>query len=194
MERKIIYIIFLLCLFGCTKAKAQDSLSQISNTSHLGKKVVTELFIKKEERIPKKAIIYSAVLPGAGQVYNRQYYKVHLVYAGLGGMLYAIDFNKGQFERFDEAYRARLMGEPTEFPDTVPDVALRNNRDQYRKNMELSYIGIAAVYLLNVADAFVSAHLSSFQVDDSLTFFPAPAFSTTALGAPIHGMGLYLRF
>ncbi len=131
--------------------------------------LIDSIFLKKNTTKPLKATLLSTAFPGAGQVYNRQFYKLHLIYGAIGAMIYTIDFNKRGFKTYDEAYRARLRGDPTpDFPAQIPDQALANQRDEYRKNKELSYFGLGLVYVLNVADAFVSSHLTSFNIEDDL--------------------------
>jgi hypothetical protein len=132
--------------------------------------LVDSLFLKKKPTKPSKATLLSAVLPGAGQVYNRQYHKLVIVYGAIGGMIYAVDFNTRNFKLFDKAYRAKLKGEdlPVGIPDAIPIASLENRRAEFRKNRELSYFGLGLMYVFNVADAFVSSHLSSFNIEDDL--------------------------
>ena len=158
--------------------------------------LLDSMILKRAPTKPLKATLLSAAFPGAGQVYNRQYYKLHIIYGGIGAMIYTIDFNARGFKQFDEAYRARLRGEDTpDFPSQIPDQALSLQRDEYRKNKELSYFGLGLIYLLNVADAFVSAHLSTFNIEDDLVegrlkFMDTMEFS----GQPYPCAGVTLTF
>ena len=157
-----ILIMFFLPLLG----SAQSDQKWDEKASHF---IIDSLFLKKRATKPLKAILLSAVLPGAGQIYNRQYYKLHLVYGAIGGMIYAIDYNTRQFKIYDEAYRTRLAGgSSANFPDFIPDASIANRRDDFRKSKETAYFGLGIVYLLNVADAFVSAHLTTFDIKDDL--------------------------
>jgi len=160
----VIPITFIFLFLGVTEVSAQMKWDE-----KLAHKLLDSTITLRKPTIPIKATLLSAAFPGAGQFYNRQYYKLHLVYGAFGAMIYVVDFNSRQFKRFDEAYRARLAGEDTpEFPAQIPDELLANRREEARKNKELAYFGIGIVYLLNVADAFVSAHLSSFNIEDDL--------------------------
>ena len=132
--------------------------------------LIDSLILKKKATRPLKATLLSAALPGAGQVYNRQYHKLVIVYGAIGGMIYAVDFNTRNFKLFDKAYRAKLKGEdlPSGISDLIPIASLENRRAEFRKNKELSYFGLGLMYIFNVADAFVSSHLSTFNIEDDL--------------------------
>ena len=167
----------------------------LTKSESLAKNIITNTLIDKPVPKPSKAAIMSAIIPGAGQIHNRQYYKLPLVYGGIGAMIYFIDFNKTNYELYRDAYYDRVNGIPNDyFPDTVPDQALRNVRDQYRKNMEWSYIGLGAMYLLNITDAFVSAHLSSFNIDDDLSIDITPNGGHLSIGGSYASLGIVLRF
>jgi len=121
-----------------------------------------------------KATLLSLGLPGAGQVYNRKIWKVPIIYAGLGATGYAIYFNNREYQRYRTAYLARVS---TDTPELVEDEftgtgftppVLREFRNFYRSNLELSVLGFSLVYILNGVDAFVDAHLFYFDVSDDL--------------------------
>ncbi len=143
-----------------------------SDTKHTKKK-----FSFRKMSKPKKAFILSMVLPGAGQLYNGQWYKVPVIYGGIVGLVYLLKDNKDKYERLREAYILSLKGETHEFPQFSSD-ALLFYRRKYFKKMELSYIGLGALYLLNGIDAFVSAHLLTFDVSDDLSLNVSPKIMT----------------
>lgn len=104
----------LLSLFGFVKLNAQDSLSIIQNidTNNLNASVKSKKTGGTLKNIfkgkPGRALTYSLLLPGAGQIYNRKYWKLPLVYSALGFPIYLISFNKSEYDRFDKAYRMRI--------------------------------------------------------------------------------------
>ena len=157
--------------------------------------LLDDLIINRQrERSPRTAILLSLAVPGAGQTYNGDYLKTGVIYGIFGSLFYAMDFNRNQFQRFNTAYEQRLMGEPDEFVGLIPNArGIRNFRDGYRKDLELTYIGIGAVYLFNVIDAFVSAHLTTFDVSDDLSFRIQPSVNTTFVGSTV-GAGLVFHF
>lgn len=148
---------------------------------------------------PRKATLLSFMLPGAGQVYNKGiwYVKVPIIYAALGGVVYAIDFNQTNYRRFRTAYGLKLQDQTHEFSGTNLDNVrvLRVLRDSYDKNTQLSYIGFVAVYALQAAEAFVHAHLKTFDVSDDLSLQIKPSLQSDFLtGSPTLGIGIVLKF
>lgn len=112
---------------------------------------------------PYKAIMYALVLPGLGQGYNKKYYKIPIVYGAIGGAGYAIIFNTRQYR--DASYNYALS------PDDTNERYLR----YWRRNVELSYIGMILVYALQVIDAYVDAQLWNWDVNDNLSMRVAPS-------------------
>lgn len=149
---------------------------------------------------PKKAAILSAILPGAGQAFNRKYWKIPILYAGGVTLGYFINFNNKNYQRFKTAVNKRTDGDALtidEFVNTYPsEDQLRTGRDYYRRNRDLLLITSVMVYLLNIADASVDAHLAGFDVSDNLALSVQPSvvsipYSTTAMAT---GLSLQLRF
>ena len=214
---RVIYILLFSFSFNLLSAQSSDSLAQappldILSNDTLVKKEKKRLFgdlfnFKKDYPSPRKAVLLSAILPGTGQIYNKKYWKLPLVYGAFGGLIYAINFNSTEYNRFQNALRDRLdddelgtvdefsqviNGEVVNFVDTP---SLRGIRDGYRKNRELSYIGLVAVYVLTGVDAYVDAHLIKFDVSDDLSLQVDPSFKvlpdrTTSLGL---GMSLNIK-
>jgi len=146
---------------------------------------------------PKKAVTYSALLPGLGQVYNKKYWKVPLIY-GLGGTAtYFIFSNRRNYQDFKSAYITRIDGDSTtidNYVDIYTDANLFTLQDTYRRYMEISYIAVAVVYVLQLVDASVDAHLFSFDVspDLSLNFQPT-LLNDYSTSRPISGLTLSLK-
>ncbi len=214
---KVIYILLFIFSFNLLNAQSTDSLTQAPPVSLLlkdslvkkeKKRFFKDLFnFKKDYPSPRKAVLLSAILPGTGQIYNKKYWKLPLVYGALGGLVYAINFNTSEYNRFQTALEKRLdddeFGTIDEFSDVidgelihfVDTPSIRGIRDEYRKNKELSYIGLVAVYILTGVDAYVDAHLIKFDVSDDLSLHVNPSFKvlpdrTTSLGV---GVGLNIK-
>lgn len=166
--------------------KADPKKGKLATLLNNKSKGVREFFnFKKDYPNPKKAIILSAMLPGAGQIYNKKYWKLPIVYGGVGTMVYFISFTNSQYKRFRKAYIYRLDEDdgtpPDEFTtadgvEILPTVSIKERRDYYQKNRELSYIGFAFTYILVGVDAFVDAHLMRFDVSDDLTLHLQPQY------------------
>lgn len=135
----------------------------------------------------RKATILSTILPGAGQVYNRKYWKLPLVYAGLGATAYYINYNNKNFKKYNEALLRRYDTDSTnELYTNISSDNLRILSDGYRKNRDLSFAAATIVYVLNIIDAHVDAHLFTFNVDDNLSLKLEPAFYPAFANRPPH--------
>ncbi|NEW84204.1 MAG: hypothetical protein GZ094_17815 [Mariniphaga sp.] len=189
------FTILFTILTGNLAVKAQQI--EISNDSL---QVVTP--IKKVERSPKKASIYAALFPGLGQIYNRKYWKLPIVYGGYAGLIYVLGWNNNQYKDFFQGYRiiaahtstADMKLDERKFLDNLiknPSISLDNpttfkyistqlksGKDYYRRNRDLTIIGIAALHVLSIIDASVDANLFDFDISDDLSMRiePMPVF------------------
>jgi len=148
--------------------------------------------------IPGRAAMLSAALPGLGQAYNRAYWKIPIIYAGFAGVAYAVHFNSNNYRIWRSAFVAKVDGNPNTI-DRYPsfsDASLRRVMEFYRRNLELSYIAGVALYLLNILDANVQAHLMDFDVGEDLTMQIGPSAMPLALPGlqPVPSAGLKLTF
>lgn len=152
-------------------------------------------FLHDETPNPTKAVLMSMALPGLGQVYNGKDWKVPIVYAGLGTTLYLINRNTKFYKRFQTAYLQRLNDEPDEFLNVLSSATeIKRLRDDSRKTMEQAWFAFGFIYLLNGVDAFVDAHLFTFNVDDDLSLQVAPHFDVNSENRLSAGIGLSMRF
>lgn len=193
--------IFIFLFFSTANAQevAIDSLETVVD-SLSAKEVKKRGFIGRfwhgDRPSPKKATILSLILPGAGQVYNKKYWKLPIVY-GAGYLLYrAIDFNQSEYDTWAEIYDFKTDDDP-ETIDIAPSyssAAARSIRDQYDKYRQQSYIGMFFLYVLTAVDSYVGAHLATFDVDDDLSLHIDPTFDYTPTMGPQLGIGVVLRF
>ncbi|MBX2845096.1 MAG: hypothetical protein KTR13_02695 [Saprospiraceae bacterium] len=139
---------------------------------------------------PTKAAYYSFVLPGLGQAYNKKYWKIPLVYGALGASTY-ISFNNRNIHRdYREEIERRTAGFDPEFRPGLDMDRLETQLEQWREWRDLAYIATGIVYMLNVVDATVDAHLYDYSVDDDLGFKPTPTLGQTAEGYPYYAIQL----
>ena len=120
-----------------------------------------------------KATLMSTFVPGLGQIYNRKYWKAPIIYGGIGTSIYFALSNNKDYKRFRNAYLIRIDSDSNtfdEFDGILTDVNIRSNMDVYRRNRDFSIIIAGLIYVLNIVDATVDAHLFSFPVNDNLTF------------------------
>lgn len=140
---------------------------------------------------PKKATILSAVLPGAGQVYNNKAWKVPILYAGFMTDIYFIGYNNKRYQTFRSALFAFDDGDSSQFPSLNRDALVRNV-DYWRQNRDLTILLLAAIYALNLIDANVDAHLSGFDISDDISMKIEPNVGTFAASG--NSMGLSFKF
>ena len=119
-----------------------------------------------------KKATYWALLPGAGQIYNKKYWKLPIVYAGFGVTAYFAITNRNEYLIYNEAYTCSVLeGDDctNELVDKYETDELKSIKDYYRRNMELSFIVMGAWYILQILDASVDAHLYYWEVNEDLS-------------------------
>ena len=173
MIRPLCLTLFMLCHVGLTASAQQADTTAMPQPDFKEVKI-------RENPIPKKSLILSLALPGAGQVYNGRYWKLPLVYGALGGMVYVIDFNQSRYKRLKTALELKRQNLDHEFSGTGIDSerSLLALRDSYDKNRQLSYFGLFVVYALQAVEAFVDAHLLGFEINENLSLQLSPQIST----------------
>lgn len=135
---------------------------------------------------PAKAAFYSALFPGMGQLYNKRYWKMPLVYAAIGTSTYFYIWNNSNYNEYRSAYKRRLAGYTDDKFYFLSQDRLLTGQRFYQKNRDLSALITVAFYVLNIVDANVDAHLRQFNVNDNLSFepqvFPGDAYNRTNIG------------
>ncbi len=155
------------------------------------------LRIKKHS--PKLATYMSVVLPGLGQAYNKKYWKIPIIYAGFGTLIYLYKQNNDNLTLADTAYN-QLMRDPTiEYLDvngyvitTTDDAKLM--KDEYRKSRDFNAILIVMLYVLNIVDASVDAHFYNFDISDDLSIRIEPTMINTISTNKTFGVKLNVYF
>lgn len=124
----------------------------------------------KKRQSPALVASITFVVPGYGQIYNRKYWKLPIVYGALGGMVYFTVNNQKTYRSYRDAYKVRKTpgGIDTVYPNFQDDT-VKALRDKYRKKMELNYIGTVGVLILQSLDALVDTHLYKFDVSEDIS-------------------------
>ena len=164
---------FVFCSFSSNAQLIDTTKSTINNQQST---------IPKKHS-PKKAALMSAALPGLGQIYNKKYWKLPIVYVGLGALAYSINYNQTKYIKYRTAYKYRIDGDAgtmDEFEGKYSESNLGTLTQYYHRYRDLSVIGTAALYLLNIVDASVDAHLFTFDVSEDLSLIFHPALINTA--------------
>ena len=164
--KQTVFIYLLLSFFCSTTLFAQKlEIIKVKDT------VATTI----DPLAPSKAAFYSAILPGLGQAYNKKYWKIPIVYAGMGIAIYSYSFNQREYHKFRDEYKRRLDG--TADPNNPIYGNLDNDRlisaqKFHQRNRDLSMLITVGIYILNIVDANVDAHLIQFNVNDNLSVKP----------------------
>jgi len=143
---------------------------------------------------PRKALLW-ALIPGGGQVYNRRWWKVPLVFGGFTSVLAVLEYNQTNYQRFKRAYDQKLAGNEHEFSGTIIDDERRllNFRNQFNKGRQSAYFYLIGLYLAQGVEAYVDAHLRNFDIDEDLSLRPALVPAGPG-GAPSLALGITYCF
>lgn len=165
---------------------------------------------------PNKAVLYSAIFPGLGQLYNRKYWKLPIVYGGFLGLTYAISWNGRMYNDYTAAYKAIKSDDPRSeanfriWGPLVPNVtdpsqvndsriatlqsSFKRSRDSYRRYRDLSIIGAVALYGLCMIDAYVDAQLFNFDISPDLSLRVEPQMQTDPFAQRSFGVQCSFKF
>lgn len=153
---------------------------------------------------PSKAAFYSAILPGLGQIYNKKYWKVPIVYGALGTGIYVYSINNTEYRKARDAFKRRRAGfTDDEFYDingdgVGPDIsseALQDAQEARQRDRDLALVITIALYALNIIDANVDAHLKQYNVDQDLSLDFKPYLDLNPwTNEPNYGMALLIKF
>ncbi|MBR9998384.1 MAG: hypothetical protein KFF73_05400 [Cyclobacteriaceae bacterium] len=151
------------------------------------------------ENRANKAAMYAAILPGLGQIYNKRYWKLPILYGGAATMGFFIDYNHKKYEQFRNAYLEKTSLPEELWTDplaiNVAEDNLQNGIDFYRRNRDLLMILLAGVYFLQIVDAHVDAHLMDFDISEDISFRIQPGLIPDSYTASMqYGMKFIISF
>jgi hypothetical protein len=199
-RKSLVLSVFLLFVFTSNFAQVTDTTARgtnLSTTSVIDSSKQVPAKPKPVFHSPKKAALMSTILPGLGQVYNKKYWKVPIIYVGFAGLAYSFSINQKNYSTYFNAYKVRLINGPGtlgNYPRYTDD-NLNTLQLYYQRSRNLSVIGMALLYVLNIVDASVDAHLFTFNVDDDLSFDIHPTLINTAYANQYtSGFALNIRF
>jgi len=198
---------------------AQENLKNDSIKQIEGKQYRTALFMKQSQLINQKidtffsvpnpkTATYLALFPGLGQIYNKKYWKLPIVYAGFVVTGYLAFSNRDYYMQYKDAYTCKVNeGDDCEDPlaENYSAADLQTIRDGYRRNMELSFIFMALWYVLQMLDATVDAHLYYWEIDETTSlqvqpniqpasWMAHPSFSNPQQSPTFNGLTVSLKF
>lgn len=236
MHRTVLLIVVLLSMWHTAKPQAIDSLRPLLSPdeeeflemrldSMIGPESLppvadTIKLTARERRLlrlqnfnpdPNRALWLALVLPGAGQIYNRKYWKLPIIYGGFLGCTYALLWNQQMYKDYSQAYLDITDNDPNtqSYLDMLPpryDITgkedrfrtiFKNRKDRYRRYRDLSAFAFIGVYIISIIDAYVDAQLSHFDISPDLSLHLAPSVINSQHGSKqtsSYGMGIGLHF
>jgi len=176
--------------------------SQIDSTKVKDIKIKDDVFVAQgiyKPLAPAKAAFYSAILPGLGQIYNKKYWKAPIVWGALAIPTYYYLTNNSSYKRYRTAYKLRKNGFQDEFTDDLGNErvsleTLERAQEQLRENRDMSLLSGVILYVLQIVEASVNAHLIQFNTDDNLSIRPTMVQDPIQFDAPKVGFTLKYTF
>ena len=165
----------------------EDSLRLVASTDSVAKKARRDWATWRPN--PKRALWLALVLPGAGQIYNRKYWKIPIVYGGFVGCIYAMQWNNQMYRDYSQAYLDIMDDDPNtqsynqflHLGNTIDETNIerykkrfKSRKDRYRRWRDMSFFVLVGVYALSVIDAYVDASLSEFDISKNLSLSVEP--------------------
>lgn len=192
-----LFFSLMFMLFSCMNSSFV--LGQVNPKSKIAADSIikADTSAKKEKSIAAKAALRSAILPGLGQIYNKKYWKVPIVYGLIAIPVSTFQYNSSWYSKTRFAYTVRATKDSLNYKNIAPelqplsDASLRLYRNQFRKNMDFSVLGLLVMWGLNVVDATVDGHLRKFDISDELSISLKPNFSS---GTRQFGISALLNF
>ncbi|MBU8892794.1 MAG: hypothetical protein KOO66_08440 [Bacteroidales bacterium] len=180
------YIIIIVLVCSGTFVNGQNP-SVENNTYSLNDSIV-------KIHSPHKATMYSALVPGLGQIYNKKYWKLPVIYGLTGAFIYAFDLNNDMYNKYKNAYAEMEAGNITIFEGYTDKAIMLRLKDGYQRNRDLNVIVLAAIYMLNIVDATVDAHLYEYKITEDVSLNVQPSLIKTSEYQNSYGLSLKFTF
>ena len=139
----------------------------------------------------RKAWLYATILPGLGQAYNKQYWKIPIIYAGFVGLGWGIIHNNKKYLQYKRALFQEIDIKRNDLK--LPENMLRNRTNDFRRDRDLCIIIAGLLYIVNIIDAHVDAHFKTFDLSDNLALYIQPDAPSTIVDSPSAGISLTLK-
>lgn len=170
---------------GTQSPKKKADLQQPSEEQEIKKESPFAIF-KMFSGNPGKAMLYSAVLPGAGQIYNKRWWKAPIVWGIEGTAIGILAYNQNQYQAWKKGHAQLVSGAITSFGNTSSPATALKKRDLWENNRDYAIIGLIAVHLIQMTDAFINRHLIEFDVSDDLSIDFNPINPYPGLNLVVH--------
>lgn len=190
-------IIIICCVFTSFGMYAQKDTTQIKNLNIKGAILINSN--DYNPLAPTKAAFYSAILPGFGQIYNKKYWKAPIVWGAMAFTTYLYIDNNREFDRYRTAFKLREAGLQDEFTKDDGSILISRNgliraQKTLKQNRDLSLLGTVLIYVLQIVEASVNAHLLQFNTNDNLSFKPLIQQNPITFDTPKFGLSIKYSF
>lgn len=193
---RAVYSILLLLFFGLFFSQEIKPFDTIKTEKQVVEEIEKANVSTIQKYNPTKAGLYSAVFPGLGQYYNKKYWKIPIVWGAVGTGVGIIVYNDKQYRRYRTAFLAELNGQPHEFDDLpyVDATVLGNTQDRAKRQRDYAIAITGVLYILNIVDAVVDAHLYDQKKDPDLAIKPTIIYDDLGVANGKAGLSLSFRF
>ena len=193
---RAVYSIILLLFFGLFFSQEIKPFDTIKTEKQVVEEIEKANVSTIQKYNPTKAGLYSAVFPGLGQYYNKKYWKIPIVWGAVGTGVGIIVYNDKQYRRYRTAFLAELNGQPHEFDDLpyVDATVLGNTQDRAKRQRDYAIAITGVLYILNIVDAVVDAHLYDQKKDPDLEIKPTIIYDDLGVANGKAGLSLSFRF
>lgn len=193
---RAVYSIILLLFFGLFFSQEIKPFDTIKTEKQVVEEIEKANVSTIQKYNPTKAGLYSAVFPGLGQYYNKKYWKIPIVWGAVGTGVGIIVYNDKQYRRYRTAFLAELNGQPHEFDDLpyVDATFLGNTQDRAKRQRDYAIAITGVLYILNIVDAVVDAHLYDQKKDPDLAIKPTIIYDDLGVANGKAGLSLSFRF
>lgn len=198
-------LVTTLCLAFCSSISAQTV--KVDTNHAVVQKIASKDSLKSDYKIiPRVATLRSVMVPGWGQIYNRQKWKIPFIAAAFGVNIYFIAYNDVRYHYYENLYGNFFPTDgstaPTTLAITMPDgsvvqrekASVKRIVDGYRRNRDFSYLFLLVTWAANIVDANVTAHLKTFDLTDDISLKVQPTISNPKITEPIFGAKLTFAF
>ena len=182
----VVFFLGIILIFSPTIVQAQHTVSNDT--------------VLEKVHSPTKAALFSMALPGLGQVYNKKYWKLPIIYAGFGAFAYFIISNGKEYRKYRDAFNWVTTGDsstniPNNYVLKYDQDQLLQGKNYYRRNLEVTYILSGLWYVLNILDAAVDAHFFDYDISDDLSLKIEPMFDNRQkYVGTVCGLSVKLKF
>ena len=192
---RAVYSIILLLFFGLFFSQEIKPFDTIKTDKQVVEEIEKANVSTIQKYNPTKAGLYSAVFPGLGQYYNKKYWKIPIVWGAVGTGVGIIVYNDKQYRRYRTAFLAELNGQPHEFDDLpyVDAKVLGNTQDRAKRQRDYAIAITGVLYILNIVDAVVDAHLYDQKKDPDLAIKPTIIYDDLGVANGKAGLSLSFR-